>query len=494
MAYEITDTDNELAKLRQIVNEALAGGQQFTPSDENVIETFSQGNKGDSFGQTSGLKSDTPFVANITDQLEDGTPTLVFDRINLSSSLTIVDYIVPIVNIDLKLINFKPAPGTHVKFTPKVGRTLVIKTGGDFTNTSDITISDDEYLECVFYNETETGITGGGFKPHKIDITGGGGEFFGPWTADHNAGGFNLFNSTGIFFDASFLTGVVFNAGGVGLIAPIGDTIDVFINNLVTPKFGFTETSLETNVPLNFANPGNRIINSLDVINFDEPNTSIRSLSTGIRHDAPSTSSHRFRINVDEKMEIDQFGTNFEDNVTLKDNKLLTIFDFANANFLQIFQNVFDQSQSIISVADRLMFQRAASDIMELSSQGIFMPDSKTITFDDLLTADTFQISQFAGEAILNYTGDMIITESGSPIFTLGGLLIEVEKDMDMKNNEINNIFTSEIEENFTAGGVPIRPVNGAKLFVREQFADPTKRELRVYFPTGVSQLISSEP
>ena len=495
MAYEITDTDNELAKLRQIVNEALEGGPQFTPSDENVIETFSQGNKGDSFGQTSGLKSDTPFVANITDQLEDGTPTLVFDRINLSSSLTIVDFIVPIVNIDLKIINFKPAPGTHVKFSPKVGRTLVIKTGGDFTNTSDITISDDEYLECVFYDETETGITGGGFKPHKIGTTGGGGaEFFGPWTADHNWGGFDAFNAGGVFFDASLLTGILFNAGGVGVLAPIGDTIDFFINNLVTPKMGVTETSIEFNEPLNFANPGNRIINSLDVINFDEPNTSIRSLSTGIRHDAPSGDAHRFRINVDEKMLVNQFGTQFLQNVELIDNKIFTVFDFSEINFIQLLQNPLDVSESLINVADTLMLQRANVDILEINSGGILLPDSKTFNMEDLFTSDSFQISQALGETILNYTGDMIIKESGSPIFTLGGLIIEVEKDMDMKNNKIDNIFTAEIEENFTAGGVPLRPINGAKLFVREQFADASKRELRAYFPTGSSQLIVSEP
>lgn len=494
MAYEIIDTDNELSKLRQIVDEALEGGPQFTPSDENVIETFSQGNKGDSFGQTSGLKSDTPFVANLTDLDEAGVPTGTTDRINLSSSLTIVDFIIPIVNIDLKFINFKPAPGTHVKFTPKVGRTLVIKTGGDFTNTSNITISDDEYLECIFYDSTESGISGGGFKPHKIGTTGGAGEFFGPWTADHNAGGFNLFNSSGIFLDASLLTGILFNAGGVGLIAPIGDTIDVFINNLVTPKFGFTETSLETNVNLNFANPVSRQITNLAVLGFDTSGQSIRSLLSGIRHDLDNGEAHRFRVGAVDQVEIDQFGTTFFKNVALEDNAILTIFDNAEVNFLQIFQNVFDQSESIINVADTLMLQRATVDIMEINSSGVRMPDSKSLTFDDLFTTDTFQISQALGETILNYTGDMIIKESGSPIFTLGGLLIEVEKDMDMKNNQIDNIFTAEIEENFTAGGVPPRPVNGAKLFVREQFADASKRELRAYFPTGNSQLIVSEP
>ena len=491
MSYERTEIDNQVQKLQTLLNQ-IQDLPEVVPDETNILSgLFSSGNQGDSFGETTGIKSDTPIQSNLTDLDEAGAPTGTTDRINLASSLTIVDFATPIVNIDLRFINFKPANGTRVKFTPKVGRTLIIKTGGDFDIGADITISDNQYKEFIFLDATQTGISGGGFVPAQ-DVSGaGGGEFFGPWTADHNAGGFNLFNSTGIFFDASLLTGVLFNAGGVGLIAPIGDTIDVFINNLVTPKFGFTETSIETNVPLNFANPGNRIINSLDVINFDAANQSIRSIASSIRHDVPSTDSHRIRVNNDEKAEFDQFGTNFKDNVTV-DSKIFSVTN--GVNFLQILQNPFDLAESNINFNDTLMFQRASSDIIEINTNGVFMPDSKSLTFDDLFTVDQFQISQILGETILNYTGDMIIKESGTPIFTLGGLLIEVEKDMDMKNNEINNIFTAEIEENFTAGGVPSRPVNGAKLFVREQFADSSKRELRVYFPSGSSQLISSEP
>lgn len=493
MSYEKVDTDNVLDNLSRIVQDNLGNIQTSTPPSGNQIQLLSQGNKGDSFGQTTGLKSDTPIIANITDQDEDGTPTFVFDRISLSSSLTIVDYIIPIVNIDLRLINFKPTPGTHVKFTPKVGRTLVLKTGGDFDIGTDITVNDGEYLECVFYSELETGITGGGFKPHKTGAAAVG-TVTNPMTADLDGGAFDIFNIGTYFLDAALTQGILGNAGGIGIFVPVGDTIDIFINDLVTPKFGFTETSLETNVNLNFANPSSRNITNLGVLGFETTGQSIRSLSSGIRHDVTAPDAHRFRVSTDDKMEVNQFGTTFFKNVELIDNAIFTVFDNAEVNFLQIFQNPLSAAESNINFADTLMFQRAASDIMEINISGLFMPDSKTITLDDLFTIDQFQIAQVLGEAILNYTGTMKITESGADVLTLGGLLIQANKDIDMLNNEINNIFTAEIEENFTAGGVPSRPVNGCKLFVREQFADSTKRELRGYFPTGSSQLIISEP
>ena len=89
----------------------------------------------------------------------------------------------------------------------------------------------------------------------------GSGEFFGPWTADHNSGEFILYNSRGIFYDETLTKGISLVDGGVGIIAPTGDTIDFFINDLAIPKFGITETSIESNVEFN--------LNSQDVIGVD---------------------------------------------------------------------------------------------------------------------------------------------------------------------------------------------------------------------------------
>lgn len=494
MAYERTDTDNQLQKLQTLFNE-FQDLPDVVPDETNIVNgLFSSGNQGDSFGELTGVKSDTPIQSNLTGDDEDGVPTGTTDRINLASSLTIVDYVVPIVNIDLRFINFKPANGSRIKFTPKVGRTLVIKTGGDFDIGADITIADNQYKEFIFLDATQTGIAGGGFVPAQdLSGGGGGGEFFGPWTADHNAGGFDLFGSSGVFLDASLLTGILFNAGGVGLIAPIGDTIDVFINNLVTPKFGFTETSLETNVPLNFANPGSRIITGIDIIDFDEVGQSIRGLSTNIRHDVPNGESHRFRVNVDEKMQIDDFGTNFDDNVFIND-KIFSILNTAETHALQLLMNPLAQTEALITFTENLVFEKGITEIMELGSGGLIMHDSFFITMLDLLSGDSMQFSQLGGQGQLNYTGSFKISESGVDVMSFGGLLIQAEKDIDMMNNQIDNAFTIEIEENFTAGGVPTRPINGAKLFTRQQFGDATKNELRVYFQAGVSQLLASQP
>jgi len=490
MSYEKIDTDNIVENINKTLNDTLAGIAETQPFSGNQIQLASQGNKGDSFGQTTGLKSDTPIVANITNLDEDGVPTLAFDRISLGSSLTIVDYIIPIVNVDLKFINFKPAFGTHVKFTPKVGRTLVIKTGGDFTNSSDITINDGEYLECVFYNATESGIVGGGFKPHKIGTTGGGGEFFGPWTADHNAGGFNLYNSTGVFFDASFNKGILMNAGGVGLIAPIGDTIDFFINSLIIPKFGVTETSIESNVDLDM---NNKDVRGVAFLTFNSGDDIVDDFTLGGISMFLNT-SNEFRI-FRGIPQVAEFGNQIEffNQLNMNDNSVAEI----NSLF-------FDNGHSIQGGVSEFAFLTAAGDveshynnitkILEINGSGVQMEGAKSIGMLDNTSADFLLITQTGGISDFFYTGDLKFRESGVDVLTLGGLLIQANRDMDMLNHVIDNIFTAEIEENFSAGGVPSRPVNGCKLFVREQFADPTKRELRGYFPSGNSQLIISEP
>ena len=138
---------------------------------------------------------------------------------------------------------------------------FTIDWGLQVTNPPSIGLAPNEPTTVVLVSRNQ----GTSWTVESAAAGGAGGEFFGPWTADHDAGGFNLFNSTGVFFDASLFTGILFNAGGVGLIAPTGDTIDFFINDLVIPKFGITETSIESNVPLEMnANKITGVLNPTD--------------------------------------------------------------------------------------------------------------------------------------------------------------------------------------------------------------------------------------
>src|SRR3990167_2379881 len=139
MAYERTTIDNNVQLLQKSLNE-IQDSQETTPRDVNIGPFASSGKAPNSLGQSTGVLSTTPITSFVTDLDENGAPTGTTNRINFSSSLVIVDYSIPFLNIDLKYVNFKPSPGTHVKFTPKVGRTLVIKTDGDFDIPADIII------------------------------------------------------------------------------------------------------------------------------------------------------------------------------------------------------------------------------------------------------------------------------------------------------------------------------------------------------------------
>lgn len=489
MAYERTDLDNQVSRITQILNEIQDQPDQVS-NDTNTGIFSSSGNKGDSFGELTGVKSDTPIIANLTDLDENGASTGSTNRINLSSSLTIVDYSIPFVSIDLKYINFKPPFGTRVKFTPKATRTLVLKTGGDFETSSDISISDNEYVECVFLSETETGISGGGFRPMKLASGGGGGTVDNPMTSDLDGGGFNIFNLPTLFFDNALTKGILGNAGGVGIFAPTGDTIDFFINSLVVPKFGITETSIESNVDFNMN--GQDII-GIDFLTFvggddilDDPTLGGLSMFLG------STKEFRIFRGVST---IAEFGNQIEFFNQLNMN-VNNISEVSSLNF--------NNNHSIQGGTIEFAFLTASSDaethyngftkISTIDSSGLTMHSSKTINMLDALSGDFMLFSQSGGLSTINYTGDLKIRESGIDILSLGGFIIQANRNIDMLNHTIDNVFSLEIEENFGSGGVPPRPTNGAKLFVREQSGDPSKRELRVYFPSGISQLIASEP
>ena len=488
MSYERTNIDNNVQLLQKTLNE-IQDSQETTPRDVNIGPFASSGKAPNSLGQQTGVLSTTPITSFVTDLDENGAPTGTTNRINFSSSLVVVDYSIPFLNIDLKYINFKPSPGTHVKFTPKVGRTLIIKTGGDFDIPADITISDNEYKEFIFYDATQSGIAGGAFVPAK-DASGGGGFVTNPMSADLDGGGFDIFNVPTLFLNAALTQGILGNAGGVGIFAPTGDTIDFFINSLVTPKFGITETSIESNVNLHMNNKDITEWDNLTSLGGDTiaDDATLGGLSMFLG------ASREFRI-FRGAPQIAEFGNQID---------FLVQQNMNNNNIAEISSLLFNVGDSIQGGASEFAFITASGDaethynnvtkIETIDSSGLTLHSSKTLSMLDAATADFFQISQISGITTLTYTGDLVIRESGSPIMTLAGLLISIERNIEMNNHEINNAFTIEINDNFSSGGVPTRPVAGCKLFVRDQVTDPSKKEIRAYFATGNSQLVSSEP
>lgn len=167
MAFE-TGSDNEkITELENRIDDILDSQLNSVGGNEAISIDATRGQRNDASGDAGGVRSNQPIFHQITDVDESGTPTGVFDKINLISSMIIVDH--TSTPIDLRFIQGIAKEGVINRITPKIGKTLVIKSGGNILTTSDITITDKEVYEVVKYSAAETGVTGGAYKISKIN-------------------------------------------------------------------------------------------------------------------------------------------------------------------------------------------------------------------------------------------------------------------------------------------------------------------------------------
>jgi len=167
-----TGSDNErIEELEKQLDDVIDSQLTSVGGNENISIDSTLGQRNSASGDEGGVRSNQPIIHNITEDDESGTPTGVFDKINLISSMIIVDH--TSTPIDLRFIQGPAKDGAKIKITVKKDKVLVIKSGGNILTSSDITITDTEFYTLVKYSEAETGVTGGAYKIH-LTGTGGG--------------------------------------------------------------------------------------------------------------------------------------------------------------------------------------------------------------------------------------------------------------------------------------------------------------------------------
>ena len=168
MSFKPPSEQEEIKTLNDKIEE-LTDNQIFsTGSGEIPLTSGTLGRRNSASGSDAGIRSNISRIHQITENDDTGSPTGTFNRINLVSTLAIIDDLSQGGNIPLKFTNGKPTPGSILKITPKEGRSLTIETGGDFDISSSISVADDEVVEFIFFSETEIpSISGGGFKRVK---------------------------------------------------------------------------------------------------------------------------------------------------------------------------------------------------------------------------------------------------------------------------------------------------------------------------------------
>ncbi len=168
-----TGSDNErIDELQKQLDDVLDSQISSVGGNEDISIDSSRGARNAASGDSGGVRSNEPIIHQITDVDEGGTPTGVFDKINIISSMAIIDH--TSTPITLRFIQGTVKDGARIKITPKIGKTIDIEPGGNILTSSTITITDIDYFELVKYSEAETGVTGGAFKILLNGSSGGG--------------------------------------------------------------------------------------------------------------------------------------------------------------------------------------------------------------------------------------------------------------------------------------------------------------------------------
>ncbi len=162
-----TESDNERIKEVQSQLDDVLDSQIYSvEGNANISIDSTRGSRNDASGDAGGVRSNEPITHQITDVDEDGNSTGVFDKINIISSMAIIDH--TSTPITLRFIQGTAKDGAIIKVTPKSGKELSIQSGGNIQATSIITVTDKEFFELVKFSEDETGVTGGAYKISHI--------------------------------------------------------------------------------------------------------------------------------------------------------------------------------------------------------------------------------------------------------------------------------------------------------------------------------------
>lgn len=158
-----TGSDNEkIDELQRQLDDVIDSQIFSVDGNANLSIDSSRGARNSASGDAGGVRSNEPIIHKITDVNEAGASTGVFDRINIISSMAIIDH--TSTPITLKYIQGPVKDGARIRITPKNGKIISVVAGGNILTADPIEINDDQYYELVKYSQAETGVTGGAWK------------------------------------------------------------------------------------------------------------------------------------------------------------------------------------------------------------------------------------------------------------------------------------------------------------------------------------------
>ncbi len=114
-----TGSDNEkIDEIQRQLDDVIDSQINSVGGNENISIDSTLGQRNSASGDEGGVRSNEPIIHNITEDDESGTPTGVFDKINLISSMIIVDH--TSTPMDLRFIQGPAKDGAKIKITVKL--------------------------------------------------------------------------------------------------------------------------------------------------------------------------------------------------------------------------------------------------------------------------------------------------------------------------------------------------------------------------------------
>jgi len=168
LSFKPPSEQEEIKALNDKIEEITDNQIYSIGSGETPLTSGTFGRRNTASGRDDGIRANTPRIHQITQNNVDSEglpiPTGVFNRLNVVTTLVIVDDLSQPNDIPVKYVNGLNPFGSILKITPKKDRTLTIETGGDFDITSPIAVNDKEIIEFIFLSKNEIGVISGIYK------------------------------------------------------------------------------------------------------------------------------------------------------------------------------------------------------------------------------------------------------------------------------------------------------------------------------------------
>lgn len=177
MGFQTGSDHERITEIQKQLDDVIDSQLYAVSGNSNIPIDSTRGARNDAGGDAGGVRSNQPIIHQITDVDSGGVSTGVFDKINIISSMAIIDNENDpngTSQITLRFIQGTAKDGARITVTPKfditVAKTLIIRSGsgGNILANGNIRVTDKEVFELIKFPQSETGVVGGAWKVSKI--------------------------------------------------------------------------------------------------------------------------------------------------------------------------------------------------------------------------------------------------------------------------------------------------------------------------------------